>query len=268
MSILPKLRDDLTGKTFENLYVIGFSHMTDYGSAWYTCRCELCGTIKPVRARNLKNGDAKSCGCVQYTHRKLYPSRLDSPFDNRLYKIWKHMLSRCYNESDVAYNRYGAIGITVCAEWKNDLHTFIAWANNNGYSERLTLDRVKNEKGYCPDNCRFVSARIQNINRKNSIYFEIDGETKALSEWAELYNQNYSTVWRRLNKGMSILEALETRSNSGRKRRKDAKLITVDGVSKTAKEWSKETGVHSYTIFSRIKSGWSNYDAVMTPATK
>jgi len=81
----------------------------------------------------------------------------------RLYKIWSNMLQRCSNPNFKEYESYGGRGIKVCEEWKNS-KSFIEWALSNGYSNKLTIDRIENDKDYSPDNCRWATSLEQNRN--------------------------------------------------------------------------------------------------------
>lgn len=83
-----------------------------------------------------------------------------------LYTIWGAMIGRCYNENNNAYKNYGGRGIIVCNEWKNDPVSFIKWAENNNWNNRLLLDRRNNNGFYTPKNCRFVSASINCTNQR------------------------------------------------------------------------------------------------------
>lgn len=85
--------------------------------------------------------------------------------DTRLYNIWEAVKNRCYNPKSANYYRYGGRGIKVCDAWKKSFSTFAKWANSNGYAPHLSIDRVNNNKGYYPNNCRWVTQRIQNWNR-------------------------------------------------------------------------------------------------------
>lgn len=75
----------------------------------------------------------------------------------RLYRIWHNMKSRCYCKSFSRYKYYGGRGITVCEEWKNDFKAFRQWAIANGYQDDLQIDRIDNSGNYEPSNCRWVS---------------------------------------------------------------------------------------------------------------
>lgn len=95
---------------------------------------------------------------------------------NKLNNVYWKMKERCYNPKSLSYINYGAVGITMCDEWKNSYNEFKTWAENNGYKEdimpngrnRLTLDRIDNSKGYCPSNCRWVTQKDQQNNRRNN----------------------------------------------------------------------------------------------------
>ena len=90
----------------------------------------------------------------------------------RLYKVWEAMMQRTTNPSSIEYKHYGGRGITVCDEWKTP-SAFIEWARNNGYQDNLVIDRIKNDKNYQPDNCRFVTYGISNFNKRKRPDFGI-----------------------------------------------------------------------------------------------
>ena len=75
----------------------------------------------------------------------------------RLYRIYSNAKQRCYNPNNPRYNCYGGKGITICDEWLNDFKSFYIWSVSNGYTDELTLDRLDAEKGYSPQNCRWIT---------------------------------------------------------------------------------------------------------------
>ena len=82
------------------------------------------------------------------------------------------MIRRCYKPKCCNYKHYGGRGITVCAEWlpeNNGKNNFIKWSLEHGYEKNLSIDRINNDMGYSPENCRWVTKRTQNINKKSSI---------------------------------------------------------------------------------------------------
>lgn len=86
---------------------------------------------------------------------------------------------------------------------------FYNWAINNGYREGLSIDRIDNDKGYSPDNCRCATNKEQIRNRRNTKYVTYKGETKPLAEWCEILNLNYDTVQSRLRYSWPVDRALE-----------------------------------------------------------
>ena len=115
----------------------------------------------------------------------------------RLYRIYDAMKQRCYNPDHKKYKDYGARNITICDEWLNDRTTFFNWALSNGYNDNLTIDRIDNNKGYSPDNCRWVDMSIQRYNRRNTILLKYKGEYKTVKEIAQIENISYGTAYTR-----------------------------------------------------------------------
>lgn len=118
----------------------------------------------------------------------------------RLGRIWNNMKKRCNNERHESYKYYGAKGIKVCEEWANDVDAFISWATNNGYSDDLTIDRIDNNKGYSPDNCRWSTPKEQAANRNNGdIFITHDGKTMSLKDWAKYANLSPTQLYSRIH---------------------------------------------------------------------
>lgn len=111
----------------------------------------------------------------------------------RIYGIWNGMRARCEKEHNPRYEDYGGRGITVCPEWQ-DYTTFRDWAYANGYSDDLTIDRIDNDKGYSPDNCRWATMTEQIRNRSCAWTVTIDGVTKPAIEWCKEYGVPYNVA--------------------------------------------------------------------------
>lgn len=130
--------------------------------------------------------------------------------NKKLYWVYYSMIARCYNTNSPRYKDYGARGITVCKEWREDNKTFFAWAIANGYKEGLTLDRLNNDKGYSPDNCAWVLNKDNCNHNRKTHYLTYKGKTQSLKKWAEELGINYSTLRNRINRSdMTAEEALK-----------------------------------------------------------
>ena len=120
------------------------------------------------------------------------------------------MKTRCYNRNFDKYALYGGRGILVCDEWQK-FSGFESWALSAGYHDGLTLDRIDNNVGYTPANCRWVTQKTQCNNKRCNHLLTHNGETKTISEWAESLGVNYFTLHSRIKKlGWSAEKALTT----------------------------------------------------------
>lgn len=118
----------------------------------------------------------------------------------RIYSCWTDIKRRCYNPKNKRFSRYGGRGISVCEEWRDSFKSFYDWSIKNGYNDSLTIDRIDINKGYSPDNCRWVSAFEQQSNTSRSHYITINGVTKTISQWAREYNISPDLIKDRINK--------------------------------------------------------------------
>jgi len=130
----------------------------------------------------------------------------------RLYNIFKLMHVRCENVLDPHYEKYGGRGINVCKEWSGEdgFFYFYKWAMENGYNEKLSIDRIDNDKGYSPDNCRWATNKVQIDNRRTSKLYEYNGDMMNLKDIAKMTGTQYGMLYSRINKkGMTVYQALE-----------------------------------------------------------
>lgn len=171
---------DLTGNRYGRLTVVG----RDKGRklTYWRCRCD-CGEMVSVRGDHLKEGRVQSCGCYQAeTRSSAHTTHGDSR--SRLYHIYCTMLARCNNRNSYSYTRYGGRGITVCEEWRESYPAFRKWSMDNGYDESKSIDRIDNNAGYFPTNCRWVDAVTQANNKSNNRAVTANGTTKTIAEWS------------------------------------------------------------------------------------
>ena len=130
---------------------------------YWQCLCD-CGETTIVRLAELRAGNTKSCGCLRVESGKS--NRTHGGKGTRLYRIWKGMRSRCLNPNATSFENYGGRGITVCEEWRQSFEAFQQWSLGNGYADELTIDRINNDGGYEPGNCRWATWSVQLKNRR------------------------------------------------------------------------------------------------------
>lgn len=197
---------DLTGRKFGRLTVLQISNKKGKNrSTYFDCLCE-CGNSTTVLGTNLTRGITRSCGCFrnELSSMRRNPITNDHKTRVRLRNVWSSMHLRCEDPNHKAYSNYGGRGIKVCDEW-NDFDEFCKWALRNGFdvnADRMscTLDRIDNNQGYCPENCRFVDVLMQDNNKRNNKFVTFQGETHTLAEWSRITGINYQTIkWRSLN---------------------------------------------------------------------
>ena len=200
---------DLTGKRFGRLTVIcrdeDIVRKNRKTRPTWRCKCD-CGNVVTILGESLRRGLSSSCGC--FRRDELSNRKTHGETDSRMYRVWCAIKARCLNKNTVAYKDYGARDITICDDWKSSYESFRDWALCNGYQEKLSIDRIDNNQGYSPENCRWVDAKAQANNRRSNRIYEIDGETHNLTEWANLRGVNPKTLYSRMYSGMSFEEAL------------------------------------------------------------
>lgn len=189
----------------------------------FKCQCD-CGNIVFARPIDLEKGSTKSCGCLQ---REISENSISS---DRLYCVWNGMRSRCYNPNNNHYDSYGGRGIEICEEWLNDYQKFKEWSYANGYDENAkhgecTIDRIDVNRGYEPNNCRWITIQEQQKNKrpsnewkkrnivkkKRTSFVTFNGECISKFDLCAKFGISVETFNYRVNKkGMSVEDALKT----------------------------------------------------------
>ncbi len=192
---------DETGKRYGRLLVVQLDHRDPKHGAMWLCKCD-CGCTTVVKGNRLRRGKTRSCGCLKREaqihfgdNTRAYSSSRMKIFNKtpehraqarqaatihggtrtRLFRIWDHMRERCNSTKGDHARWYHDKGIRVCEEWDKSFVAFRTWAEANGYVEQpkgtpykelLSIDRIDPMKGYCPENCRWISIS-ENSYRRN-----------------------------------------------------------------------------------------------------
>lgn len=180
----------------------------------YECLCD-CGKTVYAYKNSIISGNVKSCGCYRLDKIRNLQLKHDKAH-TRLYNVWKDMKKRCYNPNSHSYKNYGAKGIKVCDEWKDNFIAFHDWSFANGYDEnaefgKCTIDRINVGGDYSPENCHWVSLKEQANNRTNSSQITFNGKTDTMSNWAREVGIPYTCLFHRLHDlHWSVEKALTT----------------------------------------------------------
>lgn len=187
-------RIDLTGKRFGRLTVVEYAGTNKVGKSsavtWH-CKCD-CGNDTIVMTNHLRTGNTSSCGCFVRERHTIH-----GMWDTSIYRTWADIKKRCLNPNNKAYKHYGGRGITICERWLK-FENFLADMGER--PDGLTIERIDNDKGYSPENCRWATYKEQNRNSRRTRMISYFGETRCLSEWAEVLNINRTTLHWRLRK--------------------------------------------------------------------
>lgn len=180
------------------------------------CRCE-CGSKKRVRIERLHAGLSSSCHrcCLEAVHAATVShGRTNTPE----YACWHGIKTRCLNPNAPNYANYGGRGITICDEWKNSFQAFLNHVGPRPHFG-MSLDRIDNEKGYCPGNVRWATDVTQARNRRSSLVFDYLGRNRSLFELSEISGLEVSVLRDRITRrGWSVEDAIATpfRSHPGK----------------------------------------------------
>jgi len=196
------------------------------------CDCEK-KTIKEIRFEGLYSGDTTSCGC--HAIKVCSTNNLShGGYKTREFRCWTNMRQRCNNPNKPIYKYYGGRGISVCPEWED----FAVFLRDMGYapSPEHTIERVDNDKGYFPENCRWATRKEQSNNLSTNNLVEFNGETKTLAQWSDSLNLPRNMLRNRIFVlGWSIEKALTTRPSPTHPRRRPSRQHTSNEVSPDSK---------------------------------
>lgn len=198
-------REDLSGRRFGYWTVISFTRRNKTGMHYWLCRCD-CGTERDVLSAQLRTGGSKSCGCLQ-KFRLAPKSKKHGMWKHPVYKVWMQMKSRCRDPKDPGYRLYGGRGIDVCERW-NEFSAF--WEDMGATWQRgLSIERVNNDLGYRPDNCRWATRYEQSRNMRRNHYIQTQWGRMTVMDAALKAGVPHRAVWWRIRAGWPEERLLE-----------------------------------------------------------
>ncbi len=182
-------------------------HNTTIRRAKFRC---YCGKEFITRITSVKTGTTKSCGCYnifkRHTCNVTHGATIGGKYRSE-YGTWLAMKDRCIRPSCKSYHHYGGRGITVCDRWKKSFQKFI---DDMGMrpSKKHSLERINNNKGYSPANCKWATRTEQNRNLRKNVHLEYNGEKLVLSAWAERMSVPREVLRTRFRWGNRTLEQI------------------------------------------------------------
>lgn len=160
------------------------------GHKMYHVKCSECGWEADVRKSDIK----RATKCVHVSVSGKYINFKNKWNNKRIKRIFDGMKRRCYNENDYDYRWYGAKGIKICDEWLNNTKLFEKWALDNGYEDGLTIDRIDENKDYCPENCRWITLVDNTKYKSTTSMIEVDGEVHSGKDWSKKLGLGINTI--------------------------------------------------------------------------
>lgn len=198
--------DGKIGKRFGRIVITGVvwckPSQKKHRERFAKIKCD-CGTVGKMAPSNIKRG-AKSCGCKSLVSRLTHGMTFTPTWQS-----WRGMIDRCKNPNARQYRNYGGRGIGVCKRWRE----FKAFFADMGERPDGTLiERINNDKGYSPSNCRWATNAEQSLNKRTNRVITVNGVSKPLMQWSRKTGIHHSTLWGRLSLGILGADLFRTRN--------------------------------------------------------
>ena len=205
------MKHNLRGRTFGTLTVLEFDIKSSPERTRWVCRC-ACGEVKSVMTQNLLKGDVQSCGRGMCHPNAKHGGRINRDPE---YSAWCSIKQRCYSPTCPNFARWGGRGIKMCDQWLNNYEQFLADVGRKPSPDH-TLDRRNNDGNYEPGNVRWVTATVQQNNKRTNRIVEFNGRKQSVGMWATEMGVHRNLILRRLNKGWSVQRAITEKPRTAR----------------------------------------------------
>jgi hypothetical protein len=179
----------------------------------------------------------------------LSQSEIKSKTKHPLFNSYAAMIRRCYKTKDASFKNYGARGIMVCDEWKNNFWQFAKDVGPRPTPQH-SIDRIDNSLGYFPGNVKWSTPKEQSSNRRSNVNITYQGKTKCITQWCEELGVHRNTLLYRLKRGLSLDKVLT-------RYRIDSRMWTFEGKTLSLYEWAETTGIPHKTLVKRWTRGWA-----------
>lgn len=245
---------DLTGKPFFYWTVIRRNGLDNQGKPMWLCRCR-CSRHRTVCGSDLRLRKTRSCGCHQREKVTVHGGSHSSE-----YHIWSGMKRRCNNPKAPGYDRYGGAGVRVCRRWENSFANFLADMGPRPGPD-FSIDRIRNSRGYTPNNCRWSDNKTQTRNRRCVKRYTYNGKTMCLHSWAEEVGVDPVCLIGRLKIGWTFKRAITTPPRK-------FTVFKYHGKTMTAAEWARHFGIPRHLLNGRLRRGIPFKDAIKTQSQR
>jgi len=242
---------DQTGRKFGRLTIISLHERSEKSTMHkWLCQC-TCGKTVVTAIQNLRTGNTRSCGCLFTEAVVKRNTKHGLMYDHKgAYRSWKDLRQRCNNPNNASYNSYGGRGIHIYPAWEKDFKAFYEYIGEPpNYTERWSIERIDNSKGYEPNNIKWALPKEQASNKRTNIWVSHDGKELTIEQWADLLGISSTTIIKRRKDGKSVEDVLKPRNPNYKQQ------IPYEGSMYTLKELSILTGVPYQTVWYRHSKG-------------
>lgn len=170
-----------------------FDEKDKYGHWIYKGICNVCGREKCSHYGSFSGPKSMATVCTHIGINGKYIEQTQWE-SQKICAIFNGMKSRCYNQNDKSYRWYGNKGIKICNEWIDNPKSFEDWALSNGYTDGLTIDRINEDKDYCPENCRWITRSDNTKYKSTTSLINVDGEIHTGKDWARILGVSINVI--------------------------------------------------------------------------
>lgn len=198
---------NLMGRIFGRWTVVSLGRDTGPVRHWL-CRCACGAGPLDVQVYSLLDGTSRSCGCLKREATQRLKRRHGEAGRTSEYNTWVQIRGRCNNKNNPAYRHYGGRGIKVCQRWERSFEAFLADVGRRP-SPIHSLERIKNNRGYSPSNCKWATRDEQANNRRSNRFLTAFGKRQTLAQWSRETGVPVETMRQRIDRfGWPVERAL------------------------------------------------------------